>query len=162
MWALATREQGNEDAGWRVQDQPPQPLQLTQFPRTVVLQPSTGTRGNTPLLFLQQPPKMEQSSNPHRKPQLSSGSRPWAQHLQGTIPLPRVQGNGGWERGCGPGHRPCPLQTSAMPGRPACCLFQGDFPDSTPPGTPLCVLDLLPWQSQVTLECVYGTRTCQL
>lgn len=50
-------EQGNEDTSWRIQDHPPHPHQLTQFPRTATLQLSTRTRGNTRLLFLQQPPK---------------------------------------------------------------------------------------------------------
>lgn len=47
---LVTVKQGTEESGWRVRHQPPHPHQLTQFPRTVRLQPSTGTGGNPPLL----------------------------------------------------------------------------------------------------------------
>ena len=122
------------------------------------------TRGNTPLLFLQQHHKWNSPPTPTANLSSLPAQGPGLSTCKGPSPFLecRVQGNGGWERGCGPGHRPCPLQTSALPGRPACCLFRGAFPDPTPPGTPLCILDVLPWQSQVTPDCVYGTRTCQL
>lgn len=66
------------------------------------------------------------------------------------LPLSGVQGDGRQEQGWGPGHGRCPLQNLCparpaaahflLQGLPACCLFQGAFPDSTSPGTPSCIL----------------------
>lgn len=134
---------------------PPHPHQLTQFPRTVTLKPSTGTRGNAWLLFRQQPPKMEQPPTPHSIPQFSSGSGPWAQHPQETIPLPGAepQDAGPLTYRLGPGGLvpKGPLPPLPPPG-PACRrLSQGAFLNSRPPDPqPRCWASS-PRQRHVTL-----------
>lgn len=97
-------------------------------------------------------PTANLSSLPAQGQGLSNRKRP--------LPLSGVQGDGRREQGWGTGHGRCPLQnlcparpTAAhfllLQGLPACCLFQGAFPDSTSPGTPSCILDLLSGQSQL-------------
>lgn len=155
---LVTGKQGTEESGWRVRHQPPHPHQLTQFPRTVGLQPSTGTGGNPRLLSAALPALPAATCKngtvlqpPQQTSVLSIRKRP--------LPLSGVQVDRRREQGWGPGHGHCPLQNLCparpaaahflLQGLPACCLFQGAFPDSTSPGTPSCILDLLSWQSQV-------------
>lgn len=145
------------------------PQQLTQFPRAVTLQLSTGTRGNTRLLFLQQPPKngavlqlLQPTSVLFRLKAL--GSAP----ARDNLPSRTSTGT------CGMRKVPCrPLPSQAwslegpappppLPGSTCLSLLLGAFPDSMSPGIPFCISGLFPHQSQVTVDHVYGTSTCQL
>lgn len=112
-WPLGAR--GNEDTSWRIQDHPSHSHQLTQFPRTVTLQLSTGTRGNTQLLFLQQPPKNKTVLQPPQQTSVllwlkALGSAPARDYLPS-----RMSAGGVWyEKGVG-GHDTGPLPCRPLP-----------------------------------------------
>lgn len=164
IWTLVTGEKGAEDTGWRVRHQPPHPHQLTQFPRTALhgnRRKYSATLGCSSCSHLQKwkgppTPRANLSSLPTQGRGLSIRKI--------RLPLPGGQGDGGWNRVGDQDIGAVPCKTSParpavahfllLQGLPACCLFQGAFPDSTPSGTPSCILDLLSCQSQVTLGSV--------